>query len=375
MKKNNLHIYPIVLHLICLLTLTGSQDVQAQKNINNIENKLTAAIDSFYTANKLPGIAAEIYTPDFTYKYAVGKADLQINKDRNLTDKIRIGSITKTFVATLILQLVDESKIGLDDNLAKYYPNYPNGANITIRQMLDMTSGIPDYLADPLIGASFDFYRSNKFTPQEIYEATMSLTPTFEPGKGWHYSNGNYNILGMLVEKITGNKLEDDLNSRIIKPLGLTNTYLPTAPDISGDHASGYMTDTVTGNKVNVTIMEPSITWAAGGMISDFSDLKIYMKALYDGTLVSKQTQEERFKFVSTGIKPFFQYGLGLLYADGFIGHNGGITGYNTMMCYNPDIETMMLLSINDYGLEGGQVDNLLVMLAKTVFPGKNFFN
>ena len=370
MKKNKLtFIIPFFLLLVALFT-----DVKSQTNTVNLETELSNKIDSIYKASKVPGISVGIWTKDFTYKKTVGKADLQTGVDRKFEDKIRIGSITKTFVATVILQMVDEGKLRLDDPLSKYYPDYPNSSDITIRQMLDMTSGIPDYIEDPVVLKSFVYDRTDKYTPEQLYEITKKMTPAFAPGKGWQYSNGNYNILGMMIEKLSGNKIQDEINRRIILPLGLKNTSYPTSPFMEGQYSHGYMKDTVTAELMDVTTMDPSIGWAAGCMISDIDDLKVYCLALAKGTMLSKATQEERLKFINTGISPFVSYGLGIFSLEGFIGHNGGITGYNTTMCYDPELDALIIVSVNEYGADGGISDNVFMVMAQTVFPDKNLF-
>lgn len=331
-------------------------------------------IDTFTVNNDLPGLSVAIWTPELEFERSVGMADIETKRERKIDDKIRIGSITKTFVASVVLQLVDEGRLSLDDPLSKHFPSYPNSENITLRQVLNMTSGIPDYLDDPLIGESFFYFRTNKFTPGQIFEATMGLPASFPPGKGWHYSNGNYNILGMLVEMITGNKLEDEISKRIIVPLNLVNTIFPATPRLSGQYSHGYMTDTATGKKVDVTELDPSITWAAGCMVSDFADLKKYVRALVKGEFFSKKVSEEHLTFTDTGIRDFAKYGLGIFWLDGFIGHNGGITGYNTMMVYNPELDATILASINEFGPQGGKVDQFFMYLAMTLYPDKDLF-
>ena len=360
------------LFILALFIFAG--DSSAQKNAKVLENKLSKAIDSLYAADKVPGIIVGIWTPEFTYKKAVGKADLKTGVDRKFDDKIRIGSITKTFVATVILQLAEEGKLGLDDPLSKFYPEVPNSSNITIRQILDMTSGLVDYLDDPLANQSMFEQRMNKYSPEDFLLVVIDRKPYFAPGKGWRYSNGNYNILGMMIEKITGNKIEDEINNRIIKPLGLLNTSYPLIPEIEGQYSHGYMVDSVTGETIDVTLIEPSITWAAGCMISNVDDLKIYGEALAKGTMLSSKMQEERLKFVNTGVVDFVKYGLGIFSLGGFIGHNGGITGYNTTMGYHPELETMIIVSVNEFGLQGGVSDKIFTMIADLIYPEKNFF-
>ena len=346
----------------------------AQINVKSTEAKLDEAIDSFYVTDSLPGITVEIMTPGFNYIKAVGKADLITGSDRKIEDKIRIGSITKTFVATVILQLTDEGKTGLDDNLSKYFPDYPNASDITIRQMLDMTSGIPDYVEDSVVLKSFVYSRLDKYTPLELFDITKAMNPDFPPGTGWKYSNGNYNILGMIIEKITGNKIGDEISKRIIIPLGLTSTSYPDSPYMEGQYSHGYMKDPETGKILDVTVMDPSITWAAGCMISNLPDLKIYAEALAKGSMISSESQKERLKLINTGVSKFVSYGLGIFSLEGFLGHNGGITGYNTTMCYNPELDALILVSVNEYGEEGGKSDAVFVKLAEILYPEKNFF-
>lgn len=363
---------------ICLLFLCN--DAQSQKNINNLENRLAEVIDSFYTHDSLPGIITGVWTPDFTYKKTVGKANINSGADRTFDDKIRIGSITKTFVGTVILQLLDSGKIGLDDKLSKYFPDYPNAENITIRQMMDMTSGIPDYIEYPGVLKSFVYDRTDKYTPAELYAITKSMGPDFPPGTKWNYSNGNYNILGMIIEMITGSKLESEIDRRIIKPLGLTNTAFPTSPYMEGQYSHGYMRDTLTGEFIDVTLIDPSIGWAAGAMVSNLPDLRTYAYALAKGTLISAKSQEERLKFInvdSQGIleEDVLKYGLGIFTFGGFIGHNGGIPGFNTTMCYNPELDALIIVSVNEFGMsQGNSSDAIFMKIAEILYPDKNFF-
>lgn len=363
-----------IFFVLCFLTLSCEKKEEVQEKSEPVSVKLNKYIDSVYKSEKLPGIVAEIFTPDLTYKYKVGKGDLQTGVDRRYDDKIRIGSITKTFTATVILQLIQEGKFKLDDSLSKFFPEYPNSENIKIRQILDMTSGIPDFLADTSILNKFFYDRTAKLTEKEIFDATIKLGPAFPPGTSWQYSNGNYNILGMIIEKVTGKKVGDEITDRIIKPLGLVNTEYPVEDFMTGEYCHGYMKDTITGELTDVTIIDPSITGAAGCMTSNFTDLKIYGLALAKGTMLNKEMQEQRLKFVKTGIVDFATYGLGIFDLGGFIGHNGGITGFNTMMCYNPDLDALFLVSVNEFGPKGGAVDKIFTELAKIVYPDKNLF-
>lgn len=361
-------------NLIIILLLLTAPSLYCQKDYKAIEKSLDRLIDSIRNESKLYGVTAYIRNPEFTYSAATGLGDIKTDVPRKINDKIRIGSITKTFVATVILQLQDEGKLSIHDKLSMYYPDYPNSENITLKEMLDMTSGIPDYIMDPGVLNSFVYDRTHKYTPEELYEITKKMKPLFPPGKGWEYSNGNYNILGMLIEKLTGKKIQDEIDSRIIKPLGLKNTVFPVTAEMDGQYSHGYFKDTLKKELTDVTVIDPSITWAAGCMISDFDDLEIYVKALVEGTLISRKSQEERLTFADTKIS-FVKYGLGIFTIDGFIGHNGGITGYNTTMFYNPVLKTTALVSVNEFNGDSGMADHIFGELMKTLYPEKNLFN
>ncbi len=360
--------------LVLIISFSFSGFINAQKDQSAVKKEIDHSVDSLLILYKVPGIAFEINTPEFSYANTAGLGDIKTGVKRNLNDKIRIGSITKTFVATVILQLTDEGKLKIDDKLSVYYPDYPNSENITLRQVLDMTSGIPDYIDDSAVTKSFFYDRMDKYTPEEIYEITKKMKPYFPPGTAWHYSNGNYNILGMLIEKITGNKIKDEIENRIIKPLGLKNTSFPLTPYMDGQYSHGYMKNNSTGETTDVTVIDPSITWAAGEMISDFDDLKIYSEALVNGSMLSKAAQAERLKFVKTGVVAFLEYGLGIAKVGGFIGHNGGITGYNTSMYIHPELKAQIIVSVNEFGEDGGVSDKIFSAIADKIYPEKNFF-
>ncbi|MBK8554230.1 MAG: serine hydrolase [Ignavibacteria bacterium] len=143
---------------------------------------------------------------------------------------------------------------------------------------------------------------------------------------------------------------------------------------MEGQYSHGYFPDTLTGELMDFTVMDPSIGWAAGAMVSNIPDLKIYLDALSKGTMISAKSQEERLKFVNTGVVDFVKYGLGIFSMGGFIGHNGGITGYNTTMCYNPGLDAAIIVSVNEFGVNGGKSDAIFAKLADLLFPDKSFF-
>ncbi|MDP9869514.1 MULTISPECIES: serine hydrolase domain-containing protein [Streptosporangium] len=167
-------------------------------------------------------------------------ADTRTGRKRKPQHRFRIGSTTKTFVATVALQLVAEGTVSLDDTVEKWLPgvvggNGNDGREITIRRLLDNTSGIFDYLQDQAAVNRYDYP-----TPRQLVQIAMSRPPAFEPGTSWGYSQTNYVLAGMVIERATGRTLAGEISRRITRPLGLTGTYLPRGDDLKlRDHTRG----------------------------------------------------------------------------------------------------------------------------------------
>ncbi|WNV87279.1 serine hydrolase domain-containing protein [Umezawaea sp. Da 62-37] len=246
----------------------------------------------------------------------------------------RIGSVTKTFVATVVLQLVDEGRVGLDDPVGAYVDGVPNGDRMTVRQVLNHTSGLYDYAHEE--GLSTNRWRGaarfREYRPAELLAVAASREPYFEPGGGWHYSNTNYVVAGMLVERVTGRAYGEEVRARVLRPLGLAHTIVPGRwAGLPLPHAHGYTE--VDGQRVDATLMNPSLDWAAGEMISTADDLNRFFDALLGGGLTSPASLAAMRQTVPTGT--IFAYGLGLQRFDlpcgrSVWGHGGELIGYLT---------------------------------------------
>ncbi|MBP2337139.1 D-alanyl-D-alanine carboxypeptidase [Saccharothrix coeruleofusca] len=246
----------------------------------------------------------------------------------------RIGSATKTFVATVVLQLVDERKVGLDDPIDRYVAGVPMGDRMTVRQVLNHTSGLYDYAHEQ--GYSTNRWRGDarfrSYRPQELLDVAAGRPSYFDPGEGWHYSNTNYVVAGLLVERVTGNRYGDEIADRILKPLRLKRTSVPgNRAGLPEPHARGY--SEVDGRLVDATLMNPSLDWAAGEMISTADDLNTFFGALLSGRLTSAASLAAMREAVPTGT--IFRYGLGLQSFDlpcgrQVWGHGGELIGYLT---------------------------------------------
>lgn len=260
--------------------------------------------------------------------------------------RFRAGSITKTFVSTVVLQLVGEGRVALDEPVTRYLPGLvPDG--ITVRMALQHTSGLYNYTAavaleDP---AAFEPARFRHWEPRELVALATAQPLNFAPGTAWEYSNTNYVVAGLLIEAVTGRPYAEAVEERILRPLDLRDTVLPgDRVDVPGPHAHGYYQED--GRSVDVTEINPSVAHSAGEIISTTADLDRFLDALLDGHLLAPAQMAEltRTQPVSPG------YGLGL-YATPLPcgvtvwGHDGGIPGYTTFMASTPDTTTRIAVS------------------------------
>ena len=305
---------------------------------------------------RIPG--AIIYVDDpgqGSWATGLGIGNLASRQPMQVDNSMRIGSITKTFTATVILQLVDAGKLHLDDPISKYQPKVPNGAHMTIRELLNMTSGLFNYTEDEgFVQAELaDPYKVWK--PEELLAIAFKHPPYFAPGKGFHYSNTNYLLLGLTMEQLTHLSAEQAFQRYIFGPLGLHESSLPplSSSAIPDPHAQGYSYGTNftgTGPTLNVTDWNPSVAWTAGSMISTLHDLKIWAKALATGQLLSAATQKERLTWAVCApawLGKALCYGLGVSDSGGFLGHSGQIAGFQSWMGYQPQNGATIIVLVN----------------------------
>ncbi|KXX62709.1 D-alanyl-D-alanine carboxypeptidase [Rhodococcus sp. LB1] len=279
---------------------------------------------------------------------------------------MRIGSVTKTFTTTAVLQLVDQGKVGLDDPIDRYVPDVPNGDTITIRQLAAMRSGLPDY-SDVVIPA-LPSQPQRQWTPQELLEIGFSRPPLFVPGTEFDYSNTNTALLGLVVEKVSGQPLNAYIDEYIARPESLGHTSVPTDAAFASPHAHGY-TKTIDGETVDATDWNPSWGFGAGNMISTLDDLRVWVRDLAGGTLLSPATQREREQFQpapSEGTDSM--YGLGVEYQNGWIGHNGNIAGYQTYAYYLPPEGKTVVMLVNT-NVDPLGVWNFFAEIVKIISP------
>ncbi|GAA3881649.1 serine hydrolase domain-containing protein [Saccharothrix violaceirubra] len=265
----------------------------------------------------------------------------------------RVGSVTKTFVSTVVLQLVGEGRVDLDAPVSRYLPGLlPDGDRITVRQILQHTSGLYDYTRELSGDPAERFRHWDEIEPVEV---STSHPLDFQPGEKWAYSNTNYVVAGLLVTAVTGRWWGDEVERRIARPLGLRTTSAPgDRVDLPGPHAHGYTT--WQGKTVDVTRLNPSVAGAAGSMVSTTADLDRFIDALLDGKLLKPAQQAELLKLTEVSSA----YGLGIIAfgtSCGTIwGHSGGIDGFATLLYSSRDTKTRLALSAN-IAPEAGNAD------------------
>jgi D-alanyl-D-alanine carboxypeptidase len=327
--------------------------------------RLDDAIAKQMQENNLPGVVVGAWVPgEGEYVVVRGKANLKTGEQRDLDDQFRIASVTKTFIATAILQLVEEGKLSKSDKLAKWYPEFPNAEKITIEHLLRMQSGIVDPDYEDII---------HRYTStEEVIEDSASRGSTFlTPGQSSQYNNVNYILLGEIISKVTGNDTDDQITQSILKPLDMKNTIYPANNDLPGD-LRGYTYSFSTADLKDTTNLNSTAIDGAGSMISDVSDLKTWAKAVCTGRLLKPETQKARLQTQHLqGHPDFVEYGEGIMKAGKFCGHSGQIPGFNTEMRYLPGEDATFVVNVNrlDSYSDEPPAELILVDIIKILFP------
>ncbi len=331
-----------------IVTGTAREAPQDKPISGTLATRLDEAVKSALPLAAAPGFIVGVQTPDGIWKKGYGVSDPATGSPMEPGMHTRIGSVTKTFTGTIILQLAEAGRLSLDDTIGMYVEGVPNGDRITLRQLANMTSGVASYTAS---GPFVEMYLSEPgraFTPEELLPFAMELSPLFEPGTQYDYSNTNTILLGMVAEKVTGQPFETALRSGILEPLGLTNTVWPgNQTDLPEPYAQGI---TLQGNELasdpprTATHWNPASLWTAGELISSIDDLLVYSRALATGQdLLGPQMQGER-------LRSFLApegYGLALRCTGAWVGHTGEVPGYTTVIYHNVLTGTSVAIQAN----------------------------
>jgi D-alanyl-D-alanine carboxypeptidase len=343
------------------------------------DSALRPALDEL-VASGAPGAVVLVRDGDRTVRLASGFANVARRTPMRVTDRFRIGSVTKTFVATVVLQLVRDGELRLSDSVEHWLPGLvPNGTSITVRELLNHTSGLAEYSNQELLAKVMRNPRK-PWTPAQLIATATAQKPVFAPGTHWSYSNTGYVLAGLIVEKATGNSLATEIRRRILRPLDLRATTFDSSPRIAGHSARGYALIGKPPAK-DVSLVTPTWAGAAGAMVSTADDVARFERALLRGRLLPANLLSAMETTVAMG-PPGESYGLGLWKTRSMAlsptfrlpcgtawGHNGDFPGYLTNAFASRDGRRQMIVLVNSDSLpRPAQI--ALLRLVRTAYCG-----
>jgi D-alanyl-D-alanine carboxypeptidase len=303
----------------------------------------------------LPGAVAAVCTPAGTAHAAAGFSDLREQTRMRPTDRFRIASVTKTFVATVVLQLAGEGKLTLRDSVEHWLPGVvPRGREITVRELLNHTSGVSEYFADPRVLKTIERNPRVVVPVRTLVARAVSHPLDFTPGHDFGYSNTNYFLLGLIVEKASRRSLEHELESRIVEPLGLGDTtFMGRRARRLPNEMRGYDIEAGGTRSRDATLATLGGAWAAGGIVSSTDDLTRFFSALLGGELLRPQ----ELRAMKTVAFTAADDGLGLFrFHDSCRtswGHGGSLPGYQTFVRASADGTRVVVVATNSSSRAG----------------------
>lgn len=298
----------------------------------------------------VPGVVAGVWIPGHRpWKIASGFADMETRRLIGLDDHFPIRSVTKSYTVTLVLQLVRDKTLSLDDPIGKYVPGIPNGDSITLANLAAMESGVKNYSDTQEFLSALMADPAKAWTPQEIVNLAIPYSPVFPPAAEYNYSNTNTTLLGMVVEKVTGQTLAERFQQGIFAPLGLKDTAYPNTMDIPVPHAAPYIVDKTTGALEVCPAVNLSAFGAGGGMVTTLGDLHRWGKALGTGEIIGSKLQKTRLAHsrVATSGPEYGRYGLGIGELRGWWGHTGEGLGYQAATFCDPRTGAVISVILN----------------------------
>ena len=348
---------------VLLLSLTQAAAPQPQRAPPSVRDQLQAKFEELHKAGTFPGGTAGIVLADGTQiALAVGVSDRTAGTPMKPSDRLLLGSVGKTYVSAVALQLVHEKKIGLDDPIAKYlgdepwFKRLPNAARITVRQLMTHTSGLVRYELNPKFTADLTANPDKVWTPADRLAYLFDAKPPFAPAEGWEYSDTNYIVLGTIIEKTGGAPYYQRLRQQILVPHRLRDT-VPVEGRMVAGLVQGYAgpnnpfggTDEMI--KDGKFAINPQFEWTGGGLAVTASDLARWAKLLYEGKVIDASLMDDLLDGVPAKLGPETKYGLGVIIrptAHGTTyGHSGFMPGYQTDVMYFPALKTSIAVQVN----------------------------
>lgn len=352
----------ILLLILCVLSTTAAHSQTA--NTTALKSALQAKLDEWHKAGNFPGATLGVVLANGeSFGLSVGFSDRESQRLMKPDDRMLAGSVGKTFAAATALQLVTEGKISLDDKIEKYlghepwFSRLPNAKDITVRQLMSHTSGLVRYEFKEQFTKDLTASPEKVWKPVELLAYLFDEKPPFEAGKGWDYSDTNYIVLGMIIEKVTGRRFYDEANRRVIKPLKLTHTIPQDGPRLKGvvqgyagpSNPFGGKDEMIQAGKF---VINPQFEWTGGGYASTARDLARWAKMFYEGKAFSPQLLPQVLDGVAAPmLGGETKYGLGVIIrqtpAGTSYGHSGFFPGYMTDMMYFPSKKVAVAVQVN----------------------------
>ena len=353
---------------------------QATPEATPAPSEMQQRVQAVLNTYGVPGAVVAVTTP-FSESAEVrtfGMANVQTQEPILRDMHFRIASVTKTFVSTVVLQLVDERLLMLDDVIADILPDLqvPQADRVTVRNLLNMRSGLPQLADNPDYVEIILLRPEGEMTVDQIFALVANLPARAEPDTVFEYNNLNFDILGEMIRTVTGTPWYEHVQQRICEPLGLANTMMITTPNMPVPYARGYgyldqdlslnaaatavaspvtdmATPAITATPVNdaglydLTAFNPTIAGAAGGLISTIADQMVWANALGTGELLSKEMHTAQITALPMAEGSSIGYGLGIININGLIAHNGGINGYQSVIASLPELGVTLAVLTN----------------------------
>ncbi|MEU7905016.1 serine hydrolase domain-containing protein [Actinoplanes sp. NPDC049118] len=344
-------------------TLVAGAAVPATAGATRDDRRLQVAVDDLHDLG-ITGVQGLVRVGGDTTRARAGVGDLERGTPVPLDGHFRMGSNTKTFVSVVVLQLVGEGRLSLDDTVERWLPgtvagNGNDGRRITVRNLLQHTSGLYNYTRDIAALGSREAYLAHRFDHYDAEDLVALATkhePDFAPGTRWDYSNTNYILAGMIIERVTGRSWATEVRARVLRPLGLRRTSEPgDRPSLPAPYAKGYQQWAPGGALTDTTLFNPTVADAAGSLITTPTDLARFWQALQDGHLLKPrqlaQLHETVLADTFQDFIPGARYGLGIMFipnrCGGYWSHGGDVLGMSTANAVSTDGDRVAVLSLS----------------------------
>lgn len=312
-----------------------------------MQAEIERMVNSELTQNRLPGAIVGIWQDEYEpLVVACGYSSIHTAEPMKPEMNFRIGDITRSFTATALLQQIDEKKVDLSYKLKEFYSEFRNSDTITVKQLLNGTSGMHDFAYDSTLNHAWIKDPIRKWDMQDYIDAALAFPPDFVPGTTFRHTDISYNLLGMIVERLSEKKLYKYFQKNFYEVLDMKNTYMSDSTGIESPYVHGYVRNPITGTFEEATYINPSALWASGSLVSNVYDLHKWIRSVGQGLFLKPETQAARLDFSdSKSIRCV--YGLGIEKVKSLIGHSSNSLGYNTVAYYYPDKKMTIIVMVN----------------------------